>query len=358
MQLGPAMKASWTLIPVLLFCSAFQPSAVRAEGFCKALPVPVDTSPRLVQKPEFRYPAGQVTMLGEGWVRLAHSITPDGSVSNVRLVDIVGAPIFAHAAAGSLGGAKFAPARAGGRRVAFNNTFEVSYLIEGKNRAGVHAKIGNAYDAAAAARKFNDFERSLRILQDASKLTLNLYEYALTSYGLAMSYVGLGDRRRALLHIRRSTIAGGAHVDKGMVRSTFALLAELEARDGNPRAALCAFETLKKKVSGYAPSPALADLLRQAELDLSGTAPLLNDVELVESGREEIPTHWSHALLRDTFAFQNLQGNLKRYRVTCPTSDFEGDVGAAGTVRAGRSGGPCTLEVFGDPGAKFTLDER
>jgi hypothetical protein len=352
------MKTRSLFVVACLLLSASQTASAQPAGACKAAPAPVDAAPRLIEKPAFPYPTGQVTMLGEGWVRLAFTVTPLGEVANLRVVDIVGAPIFAHAAARSLKAARYSPAMLGGRPVAYNSIFDITYVIEGKNRAGVHAKIGGSYDAAAAARKFNDFERSLRILQEANKLTLNLYEYTLTSYGMAMSYLGLGDRRRALLQLRRTAIGAGKYVDKGIVRSTFALLAELEARDGSPRAALCAFETLKQKMPAYQPSQSLLDVLAGAERDLTGTLPVRTDAELVESGREEIPTQWSHGLLRDTFSFAALQGGVKTYRVTCPTTVIEGDVATAGTVRVGRSAGACTLDVLGDVGATISLMEQ
>lgn len=352
------MKTRLLFAVALLLLSASQTASAQSASACKVPAPPVDAAPRPIERSEFPYPAGQVTMLGEGWVRLAFTVTPGGEVAGVRVVDIVGAPIFAHAAARSLKASKYTPALLGGRPVAYNSVFDATYVIEGKNRAGVHAKIGSSYDAAAAARKFNDFERSLRILQEANELTLNLYEYTLTSYGMAMSYLGLGDRRRALLQLRRTAIGGGKYVDKGVVRSTFALLAELEARDGNPRAALCAFETLKQNVPAYQPPQTLLDVLAGAERDLKGAASVRTDVELVEPGREEIPIHWSHSLLRDTFSFAAVQSGVKTYRVTCPTAVIEGEVATTGTVRVGRSAGACTLDVFGALGATFALVEQ
>jgi TonB family protein len=314
---------------------------------------------RVITRPAASYPQGQESMLGEGWVELAHTITPSGDVTNIRLIDLVGAPVFAHQASGALSKAKFAPVTVSGKPVSWNARYTFRYLIEGKNRAGVHAKVSGSYDAAAAARKFGAYDRSLRILLETNKLTLNLYEYALTSYGLAMSYLGLGDRRRALLHMRHAAIGDGDFVDTGLIRSTLAILAELEARDGNPRAALCVLATLKKKRPDYAPAAQLLEMIAAARAALDGGAPVRNEVEIIESGRDEmILPRWSHPVLRRTLQFTALQGAVKNYRITCPTHVLEGVVFGSGAIDVDQTIGSCALEVYGDPGAKFVLDEK
>jgi hypothetical protein len=174
-----------------------------------------------------------------------------------------------------------------------------------------------------------------------------------------MSHLGLGDRRRALLHMRHAAIEDGNFVDTGLIRSTFAILAELEVRDGNPRAAVCAFATLKKKRPDYQPTAQLLEVIAAARTTLDGGAPVRSEVEIVENGRDDmIASRWSHPVLRRSLQFSALQGVVKTYRVTCPTHVLEGSISGSGAIDVDQTIGSCTLEVYGDPGAKFVLEEK
>jgi len=331
--------------------------ATTAEIDCGAPRYALDQSPKR-SGIELRYPKGQVSMLGEGWVRLGFTVTPTGDVQGIWLIDIVGAPIFAHAASGALAKSKYAPAVHGGRPVEFHGEFDAQFMIEGKNRAGTHAVVGSNYDKAKVYRDLGDHQRSVEILQESLKLTLNMYEYAITSYGLTVSYLGLKDYRRALLHVRHAAVGDAEFADRGQRKSALALLAELEARDGNFRASLCAFESLKKKYPDFQPAARLEELLATARRELTAATPVETQVELVESGREDLPAMWSHAVLRPALQFKAVQGRLKSFRLACPTAEIEGDFPVLHPVNVDRGVGECRLYVFGDPGAKFVLVEQ
>lgn len=306
---------------------------------------------------DLRYPKGQASMAGEGWVRLGYTVTPTGEVAGIWLIDIIGAPIFAHAAAGSLVKAKFEPAILGGKPVTFHGDFDSEFRMSGDNRAGVHAKVGTAYDRALAAREQGDYAESVEILKKSLSLTLNMYEYAITSYGLTVSYLGLQDRRRALRHARHTAMGEAGYADRGQRRSALAFAAELESRDNNFRRGLCTFEALKKHFPDFQANAALQAEMTRARAELAATTPLKSEVEIVETDREDLAPMWVHEVVRNNFQLAVVQGTLKNYRLVCPTATSEGPIGPA-PVPVDRSTGPCTLYVFGERGAKFVLDER
>ena len=331
--------------------------ATGAESYCESSPSPFDQDAEKLEL-DMRYPKGQQSMLGEGMVLLGFTVNTAGAVNDIWLIDIIGAPIFAHAAAGSLAKAKYTPAIRSGSPVVAQREIQFQYQIEGQNRAGVHALVGANYDRAQAFRANGDFKRSVEKLKESLKLTLNLYEYALASYGLTVSYIGLNDHRRALFHARHAATSNAQFTDKGQRRSTFAMLSELEARDNNFRASLCAYERLKKLYPDYQPSAHLQDLLALSARELSATTHVRSNVELVETEREDLPTMWKHPMLRRTFQFSNVEGNLANYRLVCPALKSVEKFPISRTVDVDPTAGQCTIYVFGDAGAKFAFDEK
>jgi TonB family protein len=347
---------AWGVALAVALQAAFASSG-RAESLCK---VPRPDLDRFAERIELdtRYPSGQEFDLGEGWVRLGFTVTPQGAATDIRVMDALGSPSFVRASTEAVAKSRWRPAVRRGQPIAFHRAFEFEYRMRGENRAGVHNLATRNYDIAYANRQRGDYRRSVDLLLDTLKLDLNMYEYSTVSYGLIVSYLGLNDRRRALRHARHASIGGGGFADKGQRRGALAYAAELAGVDNSFRESVCLYELLKEKYPDFTPSPALQQVLATAERELRATTPLRTDVEILEPLREEVAPAWGRQVFRRTLSFSGAQGGLKSIRVVCPTHVVERNFPITEPIDVDQSVGACTLYIFGDPGSKVVVDER
>ncbi|MEQ1753239.1 MAG: hypothetical protein ABL973_03815 [Micropepsaceae bacterium] len=254
--------------------------------------------------------------------------------------------------------ARFEPAELGGKPADENiSRLHVMFRIEGDNRVGVHGDVDMALERAYAMRKKGQFAESLARLRQAYKGRVNLYEMTTLSFGMAASYRGMNDYRRALLHARHATIDNAQFADRGVQRPALELRVELEARDNNPADALCAFNGLKDRDPDFKPDATLQALLDQATAQLGSNIPVRSDVDLVETERTDVEPHWYHPVLRSRVRIGNIQGKLKSYRLVCASVKIEKPFTDDLDMQIDPDAQPCLLYVYGDPGTKFTVDE-
>ena len=298
--------------------------------------------------------------VGEGWVDLDFSITPEGIPANFRIRDAIGNAKYGQLAIEGFKGARYEATKIDGAPVTVNVLSQtIEFRIEGENRVGVQTSAGNATVEAIKLRKQGKYAEALATLQALQGRSLNLYEATTRAYGLAMSYKGLNDRRRALREIRRSTISDGQYIDKNLRRAAFEAQVELEAADNDFLSSVCVFEQMQSLFPNKEADPKLVQTFVKAVEQLAGTTPVRTEVEIVETDRPDIPPHWMHGLVRQSFSLGNIQGNVQSIRLVCPTVFVERQVvGPLALEVSDEKVTNCILYVFGDPGAKFVLDEH
>ncbi len=303
---------------------------------------------------DMRYPGGPLNNAGEGWVNLQFTVTPAGTAENISVVDAIGSDLFSRESAAAIAKGKWEAQPQAHHFAAFH----AQYLITGDNRSGVHNLADRDYNLALANRKRGDYKRSIEILQNTMTMPLNMYEFATTSYGLTVSYLGLGDWRRALRHARHMALGEGEFADKGQRRSTLAMAADLAAQDNSFHESLCYASILKQKYPDFVPSARLKDALARAEREIGQATPVRTDVEIVEPVRAGLRPVWSHRVLRRSLAFGPVQGVLKNARVVCPRAIVDRPFPITAPIDVDTSGGTCLLFVYGEPGTRFALEER
>ncbi|MBI1211644.1 MAG: hypothetical protein GC190_09290 [Alphaproteobacteria bacterium] len=293
--------------------------------------------------------------------RLVYAVSDTGELTHVETVDILGSKAYSDVMQDAFKRAKFQIAQLGGKPVDFfDGIYEITFSFSGRNRARVHYfGFSRAYDAAKRRRAKGKFEESIAIVREAMTEELNMYELATLSHGLTYSYLGLNDKRRALIAIRHATIEQGYFLAHDARPYAEALLAQLEAENNNQGAALCAFGWLRQKYSSFQPDLQLQTLISTAHLQLSGTDEVRTDIELIDSDRPYVPNRWTHRLIRHTFKFDNVPApGAARFRLVCPTVVREDGVTANRVWDVDPGEGDCMLYFYGDPGAKFTLIEK
>lgn len=313
-----------------------------------------------VVAPNITYPRSEIRELGEGSVDLEFSITPEGVPTDFRIRDAIGSPKYGELAIAGFKGARYEPTVFDTEAVTVNVLSQiVDFRIEGENRVGVQVEAGRATEEAIRLRKQGKFAESLAILQALQGKSLNLYEATTKAYGLAMSYKGLNDRRRALREIRRATINDGLYIDKNLRHAAFVAQVELEAADNYFLASVCAYEQMLYAFPHRELDPKLLETANKALGQLAGTTPVRSEVEIVETDRSDVPPHWVHGLTRSTFEIVDIVGKLSSVKLVCPAAKLDRQITGTLSVSVDVSKiTNCILYVFGDPGAKFVLLER
>jgi TonB family protein len=342
---------------ILLACVFFGSVSAHAEEFvCVGGTGGLDHPPK---EPtiQLKYPAAEAFRESEGWSLFALTIAPDGAVSNVWLRDSIGSQTFAQIALDALPKAKFDPRVRDGGPVLVGDSVAVVFRFDPKDRPGDHNYYREVLDRAAAARAQGDYKESVRILDNSLAWPLHLHEMATMGHAMAVSYMGLKDWRRALRHIRHATIDGGKVAEENVRADALALAAELFARDHDYIRAICTYETLRKQHPTAPVNPTLATAIAETRSVLFSSSPVRTEVEILETNRSDLTPHWSHVLLRKSFAIEQVQGTLKSYRLDCIRRSESGPVVPSQRITLSPGLG-CDLYVMGNPGAKFVLDER
>ena len=318
----------------------------------------LDRKLELAVRPPISYPGGQENFWGEGWVALEFDVGTDGIPTNFRVADALGAASFIQSAISAWGAARYEPAVHRGAPIATHGaTVEVRYLIEGENRADTHAVFATNYDRAYKLRQAGRHREAAAVLKQTLGTTLNLYELATLSYGLAVTYNALGDRHRAFYHISHALIESGEFADKGVRRAAFVMGIELAAQLNMAGTTACWYEYLIEQYPDVKNDKRLRDLAEGMQQIVAGSSPLHTEVELVETNHPGVPTRWDHLLLRRSATLTTVSGNVSEVQVSCQTTAWRKQAGA----RLEISLPPierCTIAVQGDVGARFTFDER
>jgi TonB family protein len=329
-----------------------QPSCDEPHG------IEFDRKFKQVGGPEPRYPDKEVRQWGEGWVRFQISITEAGTVKDLRLHDAIGAPIYGEMAAADLRQFKFDPAVLQGKPVTVHTPFDFSYQIPNVKFGGAHVPHVSAFAQARNLRAERKYAEALDVLNSVRNERFNMHEAALWSYSYALTYMGLNDWRRALRHVEHAVLYRGEYLDRFVRPEALALDIELLARDHKHYSALCTYADLKKQYPKFKPSAALTQVLDGSYAELAASTPVRTEVELTESGRADVPTFWRHRLLRRSFSIEAVQGPVSRFLLVCPTVQIGEPVQAGQKFETPPEWGICRLSVFGDAGARFTLEER
>lgn len=348
------MSANRILLALLLFGLVTSPA--HAEEFVCTGSSGLD-HPYKEPSIKLTYPPAEAFRESEGWSLFALTVAPDGSVSDVWLRDAIGSQSFSQNASEALAKAKFDPPVRRGRPVQVGDLIAVIFQFDPKDRPGDHNYYREALDRAAAARAQGDWKEAVRILDVSLAWPLHLHEMATMSHSMAISYMGLKDWRRALHHIRHATIEGGTVVEQNVRAEALALSVELHARDHDYARGICVYEKWKKLYPLMPEGPPLKAAIAEIRAALWSGAPVRTEVEILEQYRSDLTPHWSHALLRSSFAIEQVQGTLKSYRLDCIGRTERGPV-VPGVRIALSPGVGCDLYVMGDAGAKFVLDER
>lgn len=306
----------------------------------------------------------------EALVYVEFDLSPEGKVTDARLA--AGGfhdPRFVQEALRGLRGSTFEPAREAGKPIAYAGlVIPVHFHLDVEK--GITREFRQELDNSRKFIENGDYAgghfHTEWMLSEKVKLG---YEYAVLQAQLAHTHAAVGNVDRALeaaaFATSRTTprIAGfDPHapvpelspnlflLPKGAVGSLLDLRVRLYAQQGLAIEALESYYELaglmKKETH-----PAMHEVAAQLRRVLDGDGALVGKVVMTERG------FWRHQLYRRTFSIGNVQGELRKVRLTCEGKqrDLKWAPDTTWTVPA--TWRSCSTSVDADPGTRFQFVE-
>ncbi|GAA0585504.1 energy transducer TonB [Rhizomicrobium electricum] len=286
-------------------------------------------------------------------VLLRATVTKDGILKDPKVVRLIGASKFAEAALESVKDWRYQPATRGGVPVDRPN-WEikvpfVSHISDAISNSDI-ALFGQASALSAEGKHTDAIAKLLPVL---SKLDLTFYERETVSLQLAIDYAQQGDLLSAREYLDDIALIGDRYLAKEQRPNFWRMLALINAKTGQLVEAKQAFSVLNA-IQPVAADDPLAKLAQAADQKMH------NDKLLTATGRiakaSGLPS-WSHYLMRHNFTFVKVSGKLDRLSIWCGERLLESAFSDKAEWHIPKDWSLCRLDVYGDPGATFTLAE-
>jgi TonB family protein len=348
-----ALRCVHTAILIVISClpggarAADEPPAPQAAA--EPVELEVFKGPSIRRSPGIRYPASEERNGNEGWVVLSMMIDPQGKPYEVTVADSTGNEAFEKAALSAVDRFSFEPATHEGKPIDSGFRFKVLFHMF-EPATGASSKFVSGYKTLTKAIEAEDRARADETL--ANLQARNLYEEAYWNFGKYFYDVKWGTEVEQLADLRKA-VAGESSPrylpkDAFIAALTSMLRLELESQDYGS-----ALMTWKR----------LQPIARKATLDpwrevMDRVSALRNDDRLVRlSGEISKGTSWNGTLFKKRFEVKVESGHVAEIKLRCETQYlfFRHEPGVI--YRVETRAGDCGIELVGDPGTKFHLDQ-
>lgn len=351
------------LIPIALIAAANPALADAAKRpTCGEAPEAFAAMPgfqpaQIVSKPNPVYPERALDDWSEGWVTLELTVGRDGAPRDIAVLDAIGAREFVIHTVGTVSRWRYKPATQNGVPVEQNLcSVIVIYQFYDSGRTADHNAFVRHYNQARLLLRDNKYDEALAIIEPALRRRINLYEIAMGSHVAGIAYAKTGDLANALFHMRHAVIEDLEYLEEDMRPTALSLLAELELRLGNMDEGFRASERLQQ-LDPKLPQPdgPLAKLVKRVKDALSAPGPISIAGRLAKHPLVDAPAVWRHRLLRPSFTFQGIQGDVKTFALVCTNAKHNAPVDDETRWDISAKAGPCVLRVDGAPGGAFNV---
>lgn len=306
--------------------------------------------PTAADKPEPPMPQGPMGLGPEGWVRIAYTVTPDGSTANVRVLESQPAGLNPAEVVATVQAWQFEPATADGTAIEWHNNVEmIVFDIEDVGMV-VSPQFAEAFGEVAELMDSGRMDRART--RNASMQSQNiaiLYELGLANMQLAEIEIALENYHAAYEAVVRATHPEVTQLPPDELLAALQYRFAIEVQLGRAADAMQTYERVTALGAVPDDDPAAAQL----EL-------LSNEIEegaILAIGARVTGDEWRYTPMRRTFAVGDVDGSLDELRIECnrrtATLEFQEDVEWA--IPA--SWGDCRIAFAGRRGTTFTFFE-
>lgn len=304
-----------------------------------------------------RYPSLAARKGREGWVRLSYIIDEEGRVKDPVVEDFFGSSSFKRSALSAVKKWQYDPAIKDGEPTQqCHQAVQLDFTIGGKT--GATRKFIKAYKNVDEIFKAGNVEAADEALKELlSWDTLNRYENAWLLNLESQIAREQSDIEREAKSLTRLLSSNGqkrfnnAVFDDDYVAYILQRKILLDAQRGYYADALKSYSRLQEMDEQQPRIDEIAAIVNQIETSIASEKNLQVPVSMGDNGR------WFHTLVRNKFAFNNIQGELDTVEVRCDSHREKFTVAEAHVWHIPQSWGQCQVMVKGDEATTFDLIE-
>jgi TonB family protein len=313
-----------------------------------------------VQRAAPHYPSNELTRGRQGWVQLSYVVTTDGKVVDPVVQDSSGSPSFEKAALRAVQDWAFEPATWNGKPVQQCDTkVMLTFAIDG-NIKKVSPKFSRLY------RRIDKLllDGELEAARDEIDETFASFDMTLSElswlWALRARYAGqIGDNDIQLSAVRKATAGSGKWIDDDLYPGLLLIRTIRELESGDYSSALESYDKLLSTGSDLPQIELMRPAIEKVESMVASDALLSVPGRIPDDANcVECEDDWHYDLLRRRFTIEAISGNLRDLEIRCQRQRVVDKVREDISWEIPASWGSCSVIVFGEPGAKFTLFEE
>jgi TonB family protein len=290
----------------------------------------------------------------EGFVVVRATITKEGNLRDLKVVQVIGPQIFADNALKSIMDWRYQPATRAGVPVDRPNWEIRVFFTYGNGITGARQEVYRIFQQAMSLSRDGKHAETIALLLPVlSKPHLSFYEREVVSLQLAIEYANQGELLTAREYLDEIVLLGDSFLSAHLRPIFWRAATLVNARTGQLIEAKEAFDKLNAAEPVASGDP-LAKLMQTAE-EQARTAKYLSSMQRI-STTGVLPT-WTHRLLRHNFSIVNVTGKLDHLTIGCGEHLLESTFAEKAEWHIPKDWEKCRLRVFGDAGTTFTLVE-
>ncbi|MFH6952436.1 energy transducer TonB [Pseudoalteromonas sp. XMcav1-K] len=295
-----------------------------------------------------KYPINAARDGKEGWVQLSFVVEPDGSTSNV-IVEDSSNEAFEKYALRSIKKWKYSPATKDGKPIQqCRNQVQLDFKLSNVPK-GASKWFFRQYRSAMDFLEENKVAEAEEIAKKIEeKGRWNAYEdmyYSILTSLIAEKNTNPKAELAAIKKVLSYNDLQKEAQYSSLAARAFSLAVELQEY-GDARSI---FTTLKRHYPENEKLAMLTPYYNQVTAYLKSDKPIIINAQI--SKRD----FWSYQLERSAFIIDNVEGNLTNLEVRCDNHHSQFLVESGNKWQIPESWGSCSVYVFGDSNAKFTL---
>ncbi len=295
-----------------------------------------------------KYPINAARNGKEGWVQLSFVVEPDGSTSNI-IVEDSSNEAFEKYALRSIKKWKYSPATKDGKPIQqCRNQVQLNFKLSDTPK-GASKWFFRQYRSAMVFLEENKVTEAEEIAKKIEeKGRWNAYEdmyYSILTSLIAEKNTNPKAELAAIQKVLSYNDLQEEAQYSSLAARAFSLAVELQEY-GDARSI---FATLKRHYPENERLAMLSPYYNQVTAYLKSDKPIIINAQI--SKRD----FWSYQLERSAFIIDNVVGNLTNLEVRCDNHHSQFLVESGNKWQIPESWGSCSVYVFGDTNAKFTL---
>ena len=298
------------------------------------------------------YPAELRIFGQEGWVQVGFIIDKTGNVKDPIIEGSVGGAVFEETAIKALEHLKYKPAIYKDIPVEESVTgLFIPFLLD-QTFEGVDTDFATAFNSLLDLYNTSQFAEAEKALEALSKSQdLTLLEVSMLEVARGYNAIHKKDPYGQIQHLRNASVNFGAYLPLEMLDRVLQTRIALSAKMSLFDEAQQSFALLERVDPTNEKLTRLAMMIApiQKALDLGQIVQVHGTIS--ERG------YWAYQPVRRNFSFATAETDIKEIEPRCEIRNQRFPVNTESEWRIPKSWGACSIVIYGEPGAKFSLYE-